>query len=240
MPCFVELVAVEEPENDAHEEQDGLIERPRDRGQPKRPTPANRSRDSPVSNHDLDGADRASDEEARGSHAGQGSARLSGGCRRLHGPTGCGNRAGPSSGRHPPNGASLRTSVRDLAGLCLRPVPSCARRRQRDDRSGRGRRPRARRPSRCARASSPAPRVGAGQVRAGGPPLAWALLPRSHRRRPRRGAGCVGVPRRASRTSTGAGGPCARGSRPPSGPRTSRLGPKPMRCRSGAMLTGKI
>jgi hypothetical protein len=65
----VELVAVEEPEDPAHKEQDGLIERPGDRCKPEGATPANRSGDSPVSNDDLDGADRASDEEAHESHA---------------------------------------------------------------------------------------------------------------------------------------------------------------------------
>ena len=48
LPCLAELASVTEPEDPAHEEEDCLIQRPRNGGEPKRPAPADRSRDPPV------------------------------------------------------------------------------------------------------------------------------------------------------------------------------------------------
>jgi hypothetical protein len=69
LPSLVQLVAVKEPEDAAHEKQDGLVKRSRDRQKTSRTSPSQRSWDLAVSNHKLDGSDRASHGGARALHA---------------------------------------------------------------------------------------------------------------------------------------------------------------------------
>ena len=63
-PRLGELLAVEDPEGAADEEQDHLVERPWDGKRRERATPSKRPRNPAVPNHDLDGAERATDESA--------------------------------------------------------------------------------------------------------------------------------------------------------------------------------
>jgi hypothetical protein len=102
-----------------------------------------------------------------------------------------------------PLGVTVRTSVRDVAGLSLRSLPPRPRLAQRDRGAGDGDGARLRQPPGRARARAPSGRR-SGQVPAGGASLARPLLRRGPRRRVR------GGPRRAC-VSSGPSGSAAEG-----------------------------
>jgi hypothetical protein len=86
LPRLPQLVAVEEPENAAHQNEHDLVERPRHGRESERAAPPDRPRDSPVADDALHRADRSPKEGAHASSLGRGSsgtclARLGGGAR---------------------------------------------------------------------------------------------------------------------------------------------------------------
>jgi hypothetical protein len=61
LPRFLELVAVEEPEDTTYEKQHGFIKRPGHGGQAECASPSDRPRDPTVTNHEVDGSDRSAE-----------------------------------------------------------------------------------------------------------------------------------------------------------------------------------
>ena len=75
-PRLHELIAVEEPEETAHKEQQDLVDRAWDRERRESRAPPQGSRDPAVTDDDLHGADQSANESACASHAANSSLRV--------------------------------------------------------------------------------------------------------------------------------------------------------------------
>ena len=69
LPGFAELFSVEEPEDTADENQDGLVDWAGDRESPERGSPSERPQDAAVPHDDRHGPDRFTDERTEAKHS---------------------------------------------------------------------------------------------------------------------------------------------------------------------------